>query len=199
MKKVLVVDDTKNIRLLLSKSLELQGYDVDTASNGKEALELLSSKSYDLAFLDIKLPEIRGTEVLRRIRDKGITTPVIIITAYATVKNAVDCTKMGAVAYVQKPFTGEKIKGVIEELSIFALPNKNEPIEISENIIEQAKYHISTGNIEHAIEILTSELSSNVENSEIYLLLGDAYNSLGQTARAHKYYDIHKIFSNDGH
>ena len=197
MKKVLVVDDTKNIRLLLSKSLELQGYDVDTASNGKEALELLSSKRYDLAFLDIKLPEIRGTEVLRRIRDKGITTPVIIITAYATVNNAVECTKLGAVAYVQKPFTSDKIMGVIEKLSISALPNKKEPIEFNKNFIEQAKYYISTGNLEHAIEILTSELSSNVENSEIYLVLGDAYNSLGQTDRAQKYYNIHKIFSND--
>ncbi len=209
MKKVLVVDDTKNIRLLLSKSLELQGYDVDTACNGKEALELLSSTSYDLAFLDIKLPEIRGTEVLRRIRDKGITTPVIIITAYATVKNAVDCTKMGAVAYVQKPFTGDKIKGVIEELSISALPNKKEPIELNKNFmeqakypirtgnIEQAKYHMNIGNIELAIEILTSELSSNVENAEIYHLLGDAYNMLGQADRAQKYYNIHKIFSND--
>ena len=68
MKKVLVVDDAKNIRMLLTKCLELEGYQVKTATNGKDALALFSSERFDLAFLDIKLPELSGTEVLRRIR-----------------------------------------------------------------------------------------------------------------------------------
>ena len=105
MKKVLIVDDTKNIRMLLSKCLELEGFEVDTAADGLEAVRMLSKNDYDLAFLDIKLPEISGTEVLKRIRGIGVDVPVIIITAYATVKNAVDCTKLGSVAYLQKPFT----------------------------------------------------------------------------------------------
>lgn len=92
MKKVLVVDDTKNIRMVLTKCLELEGYEVMTASDGRQALEMLTQHTFDLAFLDIKLPEMRGTEVLKRIREIGVKTPVIIITAYATVKNAVDCT-----------------------------------------------------------------------------------------------------------
>ena len=114
MKKVLVVDDTKNIRMILTKCLELEGYEVMTASDGKQALEMFKSYTFDLAFLDIKLPEIRGTEVLKRIREQGITTPVIIITAYATVKNAVDCTNLGAVAYVQKPFSADKIRTILK-------------------------------------------------------------------------------------
>lgn len=86
MKKVLVVDDAKNIRMLLTKCLELEGYQVKTATNGKDALVLFSSERFDLAFLDIKLPELSGTEVLRRIRAQGNDTPVIVITAYPTVK-----------------------------------------------------------------------------------------------------------------
>jgi DNA-binding NtrC family response regulator len=125
MQKILIIDDTKNIRLMLTKCLELEGYHVTTASDGKEAIELFKKENFDLAFLDIKLPEIRGTEVLRRIREMGIIIPVIIITAYATVKNAIDCTNMGAIAYLQKPFTAEKIKSVMKELNFKFSPNNN--------------------------------------------------------------------------
>ncbi len=115
MKKVLVVDDTKNIRILLSKCLQMENYEVKTANDGHEAVEMFSAESFDLAFLDIKMPYFSGTEVLKKIRDMGIMTPVIIITAYATVKNAVECTQMGAVAYLQKPFSAEKVRNVLAE------------------------------------------------------------------------------------
>jgi len=116
MERVLVVDDTKNIRTLLSKCLELEGYQVETAADGKEAIGKIMAETYDLIFLDIKMPQFSGTEVLKKIRENGINTPVIIITAYATIKNAVECTKMGAVAYLQKPFTAEKVKKTLEEM-----------------------------------------------------------------------------------
>lgn len=116
MPKVLVVDDTKNIRNMLTTCLEIEGYKVVSASNGREAFDLLHAGEFDLVFLDIKLPEISGTEVLRRIREMGNTVPVIIMTAFATVKNAVECTKPGAVAYLQKPFTAEKVRHVLAEI-----------------------------------------------------------------------------------
>lgn len=117
MEKVLVVDDTKNIRMLLSKCLELEGYHVETAVDGKDAIAKILTEHFDLIFLDIKMPQFSGTEVLKRIRDAGVNTPVIIITAYATIKNAVECTKLGAVAYLQKPFTAEKVKKTLKEIS----------------------------------------------------------------------------------
>src|SRR5450756_1813795 len=100
MKKILVVDDTKNIRLLLGKSLELEGYTVKYAIDGKQALAMMQAEPFDLVFLDIKLPEIRGTEVLHRIRDMGITTPVIIITAYAlSLIHISEPTRLGMISY----------------------------------------------------------------------------------------------------
>ena len=78
---VLIVDDTKNIRLMLTKCLELDGYRVDSASNGQEGLDAILGGQYDLIFLDTKLPDLSGTEVLRRMRSAGIQTPVIVITA----------------------------------------------------------------------------------------------------------------------
>ena len=100
MKKVLVIDDTKNIRMLLTTCLELKGYEVLTADSGKSAIDILKEEksSINVIFLDIRMPEMNGTEVLKIIRDMGFNCPVIIMTAYATVKNAVDCTKLGATA-----------------------------------------------------------------------------------------------------
>lgn len=119
-KKALIVDDTKNIRVLLTTCLELEGFDVLSAANGKDALEIFDRETIDLAFIDIKMPGISGTEVLRTIREKKIGTPVIIMTAFATIKNAVECTRMGAVEYLQKPFTATKIKHLLEELGLIA-------------------------------------------------------------------------------
>lgn len=71
MERVLVVDDTKNIRTLLSKCLELEGYQVETAADGKEAIGKIMAETYDLIFLDIKMPQFSGTEVLKKIREMG--------------------------------------------------------------------------------------------------------------------------------
>lgn len=116
MKTVLIADDTKNIRLMLSKCMELCGWSAVCAENGSRALALLEQQPFDLIMLDIKMPELSGTEVLRRLRNAGNTTPVIIMTAYGTIKNAVETTNLGAVAYLQKPFTTDKLRRTLEQL-----------------------------------------------------------------------------------
>ncbi len=193
MKRVLVVDDTKNIRMILTKCLELEGYSVMTAIDGRQALEMLTSQPFDLAFIDIKLPEIRGTEVLKRIRELGIKTPVIIITAYATVKNAVDCTNMGAVAYVQKPFSAEKIKSVLKELEL------NPRHTVLENNsaakwINDAKGSLDSGAYEKALESSRKALSIKLDNPEIYLLISKAYEGLGKQDDAGRFYQFYQSF-----
>lgn len=194
MKKVLVVDDTKNIRMILTKCLELEGYEVMTATDGKQALEMFMTHTFDLAFLDIKLPEIRGTEVLKRIRGLGIKTPVIIITAYATVKNAIDCTNMGAVAYVQKPFSADKIRTVLKEMD-------NNPIYAgiekasNEDIIAGAKLYLDKHDYDKALELAKRALSSEVNNPEIYLLISKAYEGLRSKDNAERFYKFYKLFS----
>ncbi|KNF08897.1 response regulator [Gottschalkia purinilytica] len=94
MKKVLVADDTKNIRNLLTTCLKHEGFEVTSVENGEKALEIFENQIFDLAFLDIKMPKISGTEVLRKIREQGVQTPVVIITAFPTIKNAIECTQM---------------------------------------------------------------------------------------------------------
>jgi len=185
MAEILVIDDTKNIRMLLTKCLEFEGYTVSTASDGTAALDMISKKRFDLIFLDVRMPEISGTEVLRRIREMGVNTPVVIITAFGTVKNAVECTRLGAVAYLQKPFTENKIKQVLEEVLHFKPERSN-----LENILSLAEEQINNSRFGDAERLLRNSLSTFPMEPEIYLLMSKVYNGLNQSAEADKFLAI---------
>lgn len=116
MKNALIVDDTKNIRILLSKSLEIEGFNVHTAKDSYEALELLEHTTFNIAFIDIKMPGMSGTALLEGIQNKGFTFPIVIMTAFGTIKNAVKTTKLGAKIYLQKPFSQATIQKTLEEI-----------------------------------------------------------------------------------
>lgn len=116
MKTALIVDDTKNIRILLSHCLKDSGFTVHCASNGNEALELISNIDFDIAFIDIKMPVMSGTALLEQIRKDGYNFNIVIMTAFATIKNAVTTTKLGAIAYLQKPFTANTIHKILDEI-----------------------------------------------------------------------------------
>lgn len=195
MKKVLVVDDTRNIRMLLSTCLEMEGYEVLTANDGHQALELFQTENPDLAFLDIKMPEMSGTEVLKRVREMGMDTPVIIITAFATVKNAVECTKMGAVAYLQKPFTAEKVRQVFKEISVCR--NTEMSSYSFAKGIEQVKNLIDRGSFHEAIDLLKKAVSCDPTNAEVFLMFGRAYEGIGDTENARKFYEASKLFRDE--
>ena len=184
---VLVVDDTKNIRMLLTKCLEMEGYNVEVASDGKTALELFTKEQFDLAFLDIKMPQFSGTEVLKKIREMGIYTPIIIITAYATVKNAIECTNLGAVAYLQKPFTAEKIKAVLNEILNACPDNSNleSILRLSEKKMEAKQYL-------EAEKILKAALVDYSLSPEINRLLSEVSKALEKTPEAEKYLKVYK-------
>ena len=113
-KAVLVVDDEKNIRLTLTRALETMELTVETAVNGEEAVEKLVERSYPLVLLDLRLPGMDGLEVLRKLRALQPETKVIIITAHGTVENAVEAMKLGAVEFLQKPFTSDEIRSVVK-------------------------------------------------------------------------------------
>jgi DNA-binding response OmpR family regulator len=113
--KLLVVDDEKNIRLTIAQSLEKLELEVDGAVNGEEALQKLKQDDYRLVLLDLKLPGMDGVEVLRRLRGFNQKIKVLIITAHGTVENAVEAMKLGAVDFIQKPFTPNEIRGFVNK------------------------------------------------------------------------------------
>ena len=112
-KRILVADDEESIRWVLSKSLTKQGYQVDLACDGKEALLMSRKQSYDLAVLDIKMPGITGLELLSKFQEECPAALVIIMTAESSMKNAVEAMKRGAYDYLTKPFDLDALDAII--------------------------------------------------------------------------------------
>jgi DNA-binding NtrC family response regulator len=121
---ILIVDDEPNVRLVYRSALETEGYEVDEASSGARALELFSGHQYDVtqhhkydvAILDLRMPEMDGFELLARMNKRNITTPVAFITAHGDVPNAVQAMKLGAIDFLQKPITPEQLRTVVKEI-----------------------------------------------------------------------------------
>lgn len=104
MTEIMVVDDDQDLRESVAEVLGGAGFSVTQASRGEEALEHLAGKNFDLILLDLVMPGLGGLELLGRIRDKAPRMPVIMITAFASVENAVAAMRQGASDYITKPF-----------------------------------------------------------------------------------------------
>jgi DNA-binding NtrC family response regulator len=113
--KILIVDDEVNMRLVLQAMLKKEGYEVVSASDGLEAMEILQATSIDVVVTDLKMPRLDGMGLLGRMIREYPSTPVIIITAYGTVATAVDALKKGALDYISKPFEQDDLKNVIQK------------------------------------------------------------------------------------
>lgn len=107
--KVIIIDDEKNLRTGTQRLLQSEGYEVDTAENGTEGIKLGTANDYDLAIIDLKMPDIDGIEVLKEIKKKKPNTVCFIATAYASYDTAIESTKIGAYSYIPKPFTPEEL------------------------------------------------------------------------------------------
>jgi two-component system nitrogen regulation response regulator GlnG len=104
------------MRWVLSKALKRKGFEVDLAPDGRQALELIKDNSYDLAILDIKMPGINGLDLLDKVRELKSDLLVVIMTAEASMKNAVEAMKRGAYDYITKPFDLDVIDAIIEKV-----------------------------------------------------------------------------------
>lgn len=114
MAKILVVDDEEKMRRLLCIMLQRRGHDTDEASDGREALELLRARSYDIVISDIRMPHMDGMKLLKILKKMQLSVPVVFITAFATVDSAVEAMKQGAVDYITKPFDEARIHLAVE-------------------------------------------------------------------------------------
>jgi two-component system response regulator PilR (NtrC family) len=115
MTKILIVDDEESILDLLSVVFAKEGYSVSKAMSAAKAFELIDKNDFDLIITDIKLPEKSGMDILDYVHKEKAETPVVMITAYGTIKQAVEAFKMGAVDYVMKPFDVEELKIIVAQ------------------------------------------------------------------------------------
>lgn len=115
-KRILVVDDEPNVRLSYRVTLETEGLAVAEADCAVRALELFGSSQFDLAILDMRMPEMDGLELLEEMRKRAISTPAVIITAYGDIPHAVRAMQLGAIDFLQKPLTPAALRDLIEEI-----------------------------------------------------------------------------------
>ena len=113
--RILAVDDDENIRKVVVAILEDEGYVVESVGTAKEAIEKSRRKFYNLALIDIRLPDMEGIELLTKFRETTPRMRKVIVTGYPTLQNAVDAVNKGADAYIVKPFDVKKVLKTIQE------------------------------------------------------------------------------------
>ncbi|MBU2578051.1 sigma-54 dependent transcriptional regulator [Patescibacteria group bacterium] len=113
MEKILIIDDDEGLVHFLNRFFSRKGYEVKACTDGLAALDLISRESFDLILLDYKMPELNGLDTLKRIKESGVKTPVIIMTAYGTTETAIEAMKKGAYDYLLKPFDRKDLSRTI--------------------------------------------------------------------------------------
>ena len=145
---ILIVDDEASLRQTLARILQRASYEVTTTANGAEALKLLSQHAFDLVYLDIRMPDISGLEVLKTIHTKYPELPVILFTAQPDLNSAVEAVRSGAIDYLLKPLKPQTI------------------IERTQSILANKQKERRKREIQRQIEALQTELKS-LEKEEI--------------------------------
>lgn len=170
-KSILVVDDEKNIRLTVSKSLESLGASIETAVNGEEAIQKFEKKEYSLVFLDLKLPGIDGMAVLKKIKENWPKVRVVIFTAYGSIDTAVEAMKLGAVDFIQKPFSPQEIRDLANTIIKRDSVVESETASYSE-LIELTKRYMTDLKFKEAQDFAKKALAADPGKPEVYNLLG---------------------------
>lgn len=186
--RILVADDEKEILVSCRKILEHAGFEVATAADGAEALELLKSTRYDLLLLDLKMPGRNGMEILSLARALDPALMIVMFTAYATLENAVEAVKRGAFDYLAKPFTAEQLCLVVER----SLRHKHllsENLSLREQLAAELGFDKILGTGE-AMRKLYATLQKVMRSDANILLLGETGTGkelLARTIHAHSF------------
>jgi len=173
MKKILIVDDDKELRTNLSEIMTGGGYEVAAAASGSEAVEKATVEYFDLVLLDLVMPKMSGSDVLVALRTVSPRSRVIMITAFATIDNAVDAIKRGASDYVAKPF---KIDDLLMRVR---------------RVLEEARVDICTAKGD--LDCVLSTLSNPIRRTIIHLLFPRSTMRLMEIVRELKIEDHTKV------
>jgi DNA-binding NtrC family response regulator len=186
--RILIVDDEPNVRLNYRVTLETEGFEVREASDGGAALRELAGKDFDLAILDMRMPEMDGLELLERMRERKIQTPVVIITAYGDIPHAVRAMKLGAIDFLQKPLTPEVLRSIVGEiLGRHAKPSPASP-ETFDTHVQAAKRLINLRQFPRAREHIAKALEIRTDSEEVFNLGGVLFEMLEDYKLAKRYY-----------
>ena len=114
--KILILDDEEHTRLGYAEVLKLDGYDVETAENGEEALEKALNDKFDIIITDLRMPEVDGITFIQKLREHNINVPVLVITAFGSYKTYKSAKNLGVIEYLNKPIRAKDLKSAIEKI-----------------------------------------------------------------------------------
>jgi len=165
---ILLVDDDHSLRNMLSFVLGKEGYQVDEAVNGMDALKKLKGRKYDLVISDIRMPDLNGIELLKKIKTHEQELPVIMITAYAATHDAIEAMKLGAEDYIMKPFNLEELKIIINK-SLHKKNIEKENVELKQQLSARDNFENIVGSDPQMGKIF--ELISTVAQTDSTVLI----------------------------
>lgn len=155
--KILVIEDDRTVGQYVKRGLDEQGFHADLVDDGMEGLRLASGGRYDLVVLDLRLPGMTGLEVLRTLRDRGMTVPVLVLTAQDALDFKVQALRSGADDYVTKPFAFEELLARVEALGRRPKQIAAPVIEVGDLALDTATRGVLRG--ERPIEVTPKEYS----------------------------------------
>jgi len=165
---ILLIDDDDSLRRVMEFSLTDAGHKVETAASGEEGLRLFEKVSFDAVITDITMPGLNGMEVLARVRARDADLPVIMITAYGTIENAVQAMKEGAFDYITKPFNRDELRMTLEKaLRLRRLEKEN--VELRAEITDRYRFESIVGSSDKIKGVL--DLAGRVAGSDATVLI----------------------------
>lgn len=186
--KILVVDDDKNIRRTVTMALESLDYFVHTAFDGNDAMVQLRGDKYDLIITDLKMPGMDGMELLQEAIAQYPEIKIVLISAHGTVDNAVEAMKLGAVDFLQKPFTPKELRNLVYNV-LEAEPNAAEASEYKSSL-RAAKNAARKRDFDNAIAQTKKAIGSDPSQPEAFDFLGQLQETLGDFDSAIKNYRV---------
>ena len=183
--KILVVDDDKNIRRTVTMALESLDYFVQTAFDGKDAMLQLTKDQYDLIITDLKMPGMNGMELLQQAIASYPEIRIVLISAHGTVDNAVEAMKLGAVDFIQKPFTPKELRNLVHR--VLETESSDEGVEYQSSL-KSAKKLARKRQFEKAIAQTQKAIGLDPANPEAFDFLGQLQETLGDFDNARKSY-----------
>ena len=137
--RILVVDDDSSLRNMMSIVLKKEGFDVTCVENARVALTTLKDESFELIISDIKMPDISGIDLLRKVKSLNPEMPVVMITAYGSTHDAVEAMKLGAENYITKPFNLDELKIIIDKI-LYKKSIEKENVELKSRLTEKERF-----------------------------------------------------------
>lgn len=155
--RILVVEDDLNLNRLLCTTLELEGYSVDTCFNGEDAVLYADGADFDVIIMDILMPNLDGFDAVSKMRSKGITSPILFLSAKSSVEDKIKGLEIGGDYYLTKPFQMNELLAVIRAMLRKYSDNKTNMITISDLTVDLASKIVTRG--QHEINLTAKEFS----------------------------------------